>query len=163
MTLLDRYERYVISITLPYNRHLDSVADFKNELFLHLHKVLKHSEPNNFKHWLGRIAKNKIRDIAKKHKPEIREELPDSQNDFADDWNLEIDFDAVRQVVQQLRPDQRLYIELAFFEEYKSREIQESLGWSADKARKVRQNAMRNLRKKLGGIQSDFSDYLKSA
>ena len=161
--LLDRYDRYLISLSLPFLSFLDTVGDFKMDLFLLLQEKLQTSEPENFKHWLGTVARRKMYDQMRKKKPKILEELPERKMEIAEAWNLKLDFSLVLEAIENLKPDQRLYIELAFFLGYKQREIREELGWPEDKPRKVRQNAIRNLRKALGGNSSGFTDYLKTA
>ena len=159
--LLDRYNRYLIHLTLPFLHILGSVADYKTDLFLLLQHSLQTSEPKVFKHWLGRVARNRMYDQVKKRRPEIREELPERKEELENAWDFDLDFAEVLEAIEELKPDQRLYIEMAFFLGYKQREIREKLGWPEDKPRKVRQNAIRNLRKKLGGEGSAFATYLE--
>ncbi|MCB0835616.1 MAG: sigma-70 family RNA polymerase sigma factor, partial [Bacteroidetes bacterium] len=90
------------------------------------------------------------------------EELPDQALKLTKKWDFDIDFSYVQRLVEELKPDQRIYIEMAFFLGYKSREIKEKLQWSDDKPRKVRQNAIRNLKRVLGGEGSDFIHYLEN-
>ncbi|MEL6847211.1 MAG: sigma-70 family RNA polymerase sigma factor [Bacteroidota bacterium] len=158
--LLDRYDRYLISLTLPFLHIIDSVGDFKMDLFILLHRLLKTSKPKVFKYWLGTVAQRKVYDYIKKRRPEIMEVLPEEQASLSEKWDFDIDFEAVLAAVESLKPDQRLYIEMAFFLGYKRREIRDRLGWSGDMPRKVRQNAIRNLRKKLEGLDSDIIQYL---
>lgn len=157
--LLNRYDRYLISLTLPFLRYIDTVGDFKMDLYILLHKLLKTSKPKVFKHWLGAVARRKMYDRVKKCRPEIMEDLPERKLEVARNWNFHLDFSKVMEAIENLKPEQRLYIEMAFFLGYKQREIQAELNWPQDKPRKVRQNAIRNLRKALGG----FAQYLESA
>lgn len=157
--LLDRYERYLISLTLPFQQHIDSIEDVKSDLFLHLYQALQHSSPKVFRKWLGRIARNKLCDKARKHKPEIRKTLPDQVIPFDDSWESKFDFRLIQKVIDRLSTDQRTYLEMAFLQGYKQREITRLLKWPEDKARKVRQNAIRNLRKKIIQNRLDYSSY----
>ena len=160
--LLDRYDRMVISLALPFIKVIDSISDFKNDMYILLQKALLTSQPNVFKHWLGRITRNKLYDRVRKHRYELMEELPDQALKLTKKWDFDIDFSYVQRLVEELKPDQRIYIEMAFFLGYKSREIKEKLQWSDDKPRKVRQNAIRNLKRVLGGEGSDFIHYLEN-
>lgn len=161
--LLGRYERYLIALAIPFQRHIDSLADFNSDLFLHVYQALQQAKPRVFKHWLGRMARNKLCDIAKKHKPVIRAELPDQACSYAETWEIGIDVQLVWDMIQQLAPDQRFYLEMVYLQGYKQREITQLMGWPKDKARKVRQNAIRNLRKKMSHSQHEFVHYLKTA
>ena len=159
--LLDRYNRYLIHLTLPFSHVWDSLSDYKTELFLLLQRALKTSQPKVFKHWLGRVAKNRMYDQIRKRRPEIMEELPERKQELVEHWDFDLDFSKVLAAIEELKPEQRLYIEMAFFMGYKQREIREKMNWSEDKPRKVRQNAIRNLRKRLGGEGSAFATYLE--
>jgi RNA polymerase sigma factor (sigma-70 family) len=160
--LLNRYERMLISIALPFTKVIDSISDFKNDMFLILQRALLASQPNVFRHWLGRITRNKLYDRVRKRRYELREELPDQTLKLSKSWDYNIDFEYVHRLIEELKPDQRVYIEMAFFLGYKSREIREKLQWPEDKPRKVRQNAIRNLKRVLGAEGSDFIKYLET-
>ncbi|MEM6801127.1 MAG: sigma-70 family RNA polymerase sigma factor, partial [Bacteroidota bacterium] len=150
-------------LCLPFLPFIDTVGDFKIELFLLLQKKLQTSQPENFKHWLGSVARRKMYDMMRKRRPKIMDELPERKLEIAEIWNLSLDFSLVIEAIENLKADQRLYIEMAFFLGYKQREICKELAWSTDKSRKVRQNAIRNLRKALGKNSSGLVDYLKTA
>ena len=160
LILLDRYDRYLIFLALPFVHVLDSIGDYKTDLFLVLHKLLKTSKPKKFKHWLGTIARNKIYDRVRKKRPELMEELPEKKLEALRSWDFSLDFESVLLAIEKLKTDQRLYVEMAFFGGYKQREIREMFGWPREKPRVVRQNAIKNLRKLLAGKASDFLAYL---
>jgi RNA polymerase sigma factor (sigma-70 family) len=160
LVLLNRYERVLAALAKPFSRVLGGWGDIKNELFLLLCRRLTKAEPRAFPYWVRTVARNRIYDLLRKSRPEFWSELPELEFSPSEDWNLALDFEPVHQAIQQLKPEQRQYVELAFLKGYKPREIRQILGWPNDKPKKVRQNAMRNLKILLGQYGEEYQRYL---
>lgn len=158
--LLDRYDRYVVSIALPYLKDRDEVQDLKQDLFIKLWEKLQTHEPDSFRFWLGRVVRNHVYDkYLRKKRPETMEELPEQVEHFVSKHDLDIDFKLILSCLENLRPDQRLYVELAFLGGMKNAEIVEETGWSPNKTRGLYDRALKNLRQNLGGSFDEFSSY----
>lgn len=161
--LLDRYDRYVASIALPFLKNdREEVRDLKQDLFIKLYEKLQTHEPETFKSWLGRLVRNHVYDkYLRKKRPDILEELPEQVEHVINDLDLNLDIQQVVECVETLRPDQRLYVEMAFFGGMKNAEIAEQMGWSENKTRGLYDRALANLRNCLGDVFDEFSSYFQ--
>lgn len=163
VVLLDRYDRMLLALARPFLPFLISIEDFKQDLFLHLHRQLEQVKPRVFKHWLYRIARNRLQDMRKKKQAEVREVLPDQPIDFQEGWDLGLDSEHIHQAMTQLKPDQHLYLELVFFQDYKPRELMVLLDWPEQQTRLVYQNARRRMRKILQGYGEEYQAYFEQS
>lgn len=160
--LLDRYDRYVAAIALPFLRNdREEVRDLKQDLFIKLYEKLQDHEPETFKSWLGRLVRNHVYDkYLRKKRPDILEELPEQVEHVIHKLDLDIDIQQVMEAVESLRPDQRLYVEM-YLVGMKNAEIAEQMGWSANKTRGLYDRALINLRNALGDVFDEFSSYFQ--
>ena len=161
--LLDRYDRYIAAIALPFLKNdREEIRDLKQDLFIKLYEKLQKYEPETFKPWLGRLVRNHVYDkYVRKIRLEIMEELPEQVAHVIHELDLKLDVQQVLDCLETLRPDQRLYIELAFFGGMKNAEIAEQMDWPINKTRGLYDRALANLRKCLGDVSDEFSSYFQ--
>ena len=160
--LLDRYDRYVAFIAMPYMAQIRDIRDLKQDLYEKLWFKLQKHEPNCFQTWYGRLVRNHIYDkYYRKKREDIIEELPERAESTIKELDLSIDFQIVLDRIEDLKPDQRLYIELAFFGGMKNADICEHMGWSATKTRGLYDRSKKNLKKSLGDVFDELSGYFQ--
>ncbi len=158
--LLNRYDRYIIGIAWPILKHQEEVRDLKQDLYLKLNKkLLSHAPQGSFRVWLGRVVRNHCYDVLRKKMPETWEELPDREFEEEEERDLQLDFERIRSCVEKLNPQQRLYIELAFFKNMKNAEITEMMNWPKNRARSLYDNSLKKLRKCMGKLYDEYSGY----
>ena len=75
--------------------------------------------------------------------------------------DLDMDFQHVRDCIEDLSPDQRTYIELRFFGNMQNREISKEMNWAPGKTRSLRDRALPKLRKALGDKGKELLNYFK--
>ncbi len=161
--LLDRYDRYIAAIALPFLKNdREEIRDLKQDLFIKLYEKLQDHEPETFKSWLGRLVRNHVYDkYLRKKRPDILEELPEQVEHVIHELDLQLDVQQVMDSLETLRPDQRLYVEMAFFGGMKNAEIAEQMGWSPNKTRGLYDRALASLKKSLGDASDEFSSYFQ--
>lgn len=158
--LLNRYDRYIIGIAWPILKHKEEVRDLKQDLYVKLDKKLaSHAPKGSFRVWLGRVVRNHCYDLLRKKMPESWEELPEREFEESEQADLELDFSLIRDCVEELNPQQRLYVELAFFKGMKNSEITELMKWPKNRARALYDNSLKKLRKCLGGLYDEYKGY----
>ncbi|MEO0898868.1 MAG: sigma-70 family RNA polymerase sigma factor [Bacteroidota bacterium] len=158
--LLNRYDRYIFGIAWPILKHQEEVRDLKHDLYVKLDKKLvSHTPTGSFRVWLGRMVRNHCYDLLRKKMPESWEELPDREFDQTSQQDLELDFGLIKECIEQLNPQQRVYIELAFFKKMKNAEITELMGWPKNRARSLYDNSLKKLRKCMGPVYDEYSGY----
>ncbi|MEM6801527.1 MAG: sigma-70 family RNA polymerase sigma factor [Bacteroidota bacterium] len=166
--LLNKYDRYLASIIISMVKNMEELKDIKQEMFFKLKKELDKDQPkekqpdNYFKKWLGRVTKNYIYDkIIRPNHPIASEILPEKAEDTLSQLDLDIDFQFVRDAIENLSPDQRTYIELNFFGNMPNREISKLMNWAPGKTRSLRDRALPKLRKSLGDKGKELLNYFK--
>ncbi|MEM8891644.1 MAG: sigma-70 family RNA polymerase sigma factor [Bacteroidota bacterium] len=166
--LLNKYDRYLASIAISMVKNMEEVKDIKQEMFFKLKKELdkdqeKNKRPDNyFKKWLGRVTKNYIYDkYIRPNHPIATESLPEVVENTMAQLDLDMDFQHVRDCIEDLSPDQRTYIELRFFGNMQNREISKEMNWAPGKTRSLRDRALPKLRKALGDKGKELLNYFK--
>lgn len=166
--LLNKYDRYLASIAITMVKNMEEVKDIKQEMFFKLKKELdkdqeKNKRPDNyFKKWLGRVTKNYIYDkYIRPNHPIATESLPEVVENTMAQLDLDMDFQHVRDCIEDLSPDQRTYIELRFFGNMQNREISKEMNWAPGKTRSLRDRALPKLRKALGDKGKELLNYFK--
>lgn len=166
--LLNKYDRYLASIAISMVKNMEEVKDIKQEMFFKLKKELdkdqeKAKRPDNyFKKWLGRVTKNYIYDkYIRPNHPIATESLPEVVENTMAQLDLDMDFQHVRDCIEDLSPDQRAYIELRFFGNMQNREISKEMNWAPGKTRSLRDRALPKLRKALGDKGKELLNYFK--
>ncbi|MCI4666638.1 MAG: sigma-70 family RNA polymerase sigma factor [Bacteroidia bacterium] len=158
--LLNRYDRYIFGIAWPILKHQEEVRDLKQDLYLKLNKKLNtHAPTGTFRVWLGRVVRNHCYDLLRKKMPEAWEELPEREFDDIDDADMKMDFGTIRECVEQLNPQQRLYVEMAFFKGMKNAEITKTMNWPKNRARALYDNSLKKLRKCMGHLFDEYKGY----
>ncbi|MEL6132341.1 MAG: sigma-70 family RNA polymerase sigma factor [Bacteroidota bacterium] len=161
--LLNKYERYIVSIALPILKSPEDAKDLKQDLYIKLADSFTIKAPNQrFKSWLGTVVKNYCIDKYRKFKRMTGdEELPEPS---VEDWrtlNLNMDFQRVQACVEELNPEQQIYIELAFFKKMKNQAIAEYMNWTPNKTRGTRDRALKKLKQSLKGFEGELAHYFQ--
>lgn len=167
--LLNKYDRYIASIAIPMIKNMEEVKDIKQEMFFKLKKELdkvqeEHKRPDKyFKKWLGRVTKNFIYDkYIRPNHPIATETMPEIVEDTFTQLDLDMDFKHVQDCIEDLSPDQRIYIELRFFRNMQNREISKEMNWAPGKTRSLRDRALPKLRKSLGNRGKELMKYFQN-
>lgn len=148
---------------------MEEVKDIKQEMFFKLKKELdkvqeEHKRPDKyFKKWLGRVTKNFIYDkYIRPNHPIATETMPEIVEDTFTQLDLDMDFKHVQDCIEDLSPDQRIYIELRFFRNMQNREISKEMNWAPGKTRSLRDRALPKLRKSLGNRGKELMKYFQN-
>lgn len=154
--LYKRYAHLVYGCCLQYFRDREQARDAVVQIFEKLFDELLKREPDNFKGWLGFVARNfciselrKMKTRTERQEAFLREEDDHSTNDaYADEETLskETSLQRVEAAVRELSEEQRVCIELFFFKEKSYKEITEITGYPEKQVKSCIQNGKRNLK-----------------
>jgi len=167
--LLNRYEGHVLRIVkkhVPYNQ----IEETAQDVFVRAYKSLSNFKPSGtFKQWLASIAIRTCYDCLRKHYRNREHPMSslterqqrwlegamseqssrafqtaDTRQDIRDvlDWALE-----------QLSPEDRMVVELVYFEDRPVKEAAKLLGWSVANVKVRSFRSRKKLRKLLGGTR----------
>ena len=161
--LIEKYRQKIFAIVgkrIPYQYHNEVAQD----VFLNSFRSLSNFDLNKpFENWLARIAMRTCCDYWRAHakdknKASVTEEKYDawfenvqnakSLEDFEIKVNRKETLELLEIVLQKLKPEERLLVDMIYFEGNTLKEASEVLNW---KLSKVKVRAMR-ARKKMRGI-----------
>jgi len=117
--LYDRHHRLVYGIALRLMRHAAQAEDVTQAVFLNIWSAPHAFESGNFAAWIGRVTRNRCLDVLRADARHMSVEL---SRDYADDEAVEdaafaqIDTAAVRHALGVIAAEQRVPIELAYFD-----------------------------------------------
>ncbi len=169
--IVDRYKSHVASIVtgrVPF----DDVEEVCHNIFLRTFKSLSnYTVKTHFSHWLSRIAVRGCCDFwrAKKRRHEIPvSTLNDEQQDFIDvvgsesskerfEHSRELDDsrELLKECMKALSPEDRMLIELVYWEGWKLKDVAESFGWGVPKTKVRSMRAKQKLRKLIEKMIED--------
>jgi len=170
VSLVKRYERLVFNYCLRMTFNSSDAMDLMQEVFLATYRNLpSYRGQNQFKGWMMRIAANKTTDFLRArgrnplhHAGEVSEESyqspeihhPASQhNDPAEQYKTEKNNQKIKQLLDKLPDDQKLVVELKFFQHFTFDEIGHQTGTSINTV-KTRLYAALNKLKGYSEIQN---------
>jgi RNA polymerase sigma-70 factor (ECF subfamily) len=165
--LLHRYEDYVLRIVkkhVPYNQ----IEETAQEVFVRAYKSLPNFKPTGtFKQWLSSVAIRACYDCLRKHYRN-REHSMSSLSEAQQQWlegtmskqasqafqaaDSQQDIRGVLHwALEQLSPEDRMVVELVYFEDRPVKEAAKLLGWSVANVKVRSFRSRKKLRKLLGG------------
>ncbi len=134
--LIGRHHGPIYNFSLRMTGNRDDALDLTQEVFLATYKNLSsYSQTSPFGSWLFAIASRRAMDFFRRRKPEaglIDEDLLETDDVDNPHRNLaeKESNRTIQQLLRQLNPDQRLVVELKFFQEMTFDEISQHLGVS---------------------------------
>jgi len=144
--LLDKYKKYVFTIVA---RHVPEayIEDTVQDVFIRVYKALPgFNQQSSFKHWMTSIAVRTCYDLLRKKyrsKEIINSSLAGNDQDafekklfdqaktaYYRNHNLNETKEMLAWALARLTPENKMLIELIYFEGYSNKEAAELLGWS---------------------------------
>lgn len=171
LSLLSRYEKALYNYAVRMTGSPDDGKDLMQDIFVSVFKSLhNYTGAGSFKSWLFRIAHFKCMDFYRRSRPNV------SLDDFNCDQSQHISLNLVdkpcehtpessaqqhqshqqiHNMMQALPFNQRIIVELKFFNQFTFDEIAEQLGISANTAKSRLYSALSVLKGKLTKIQEN--------
>jgi len=155
--LVRRYSRPVTMTILGIVRDNEAAKDISQHVFLKaFEKLSGFMFASSFKTWLYRIAINAARDHLRRRKYDFTAELNDYVADPGRPPGVRLEEHStqllVRSAIEELPEKQRLTLQLRIYDEMDYKEIARVLGGTEGGARVNFFQAVKTLRKKIGGI-----------
>ncbi len=167
--LFKRYTKFVFLVSLKYLKNQEESMDIVMLVFEKLFVDLKRHEILNFKAWLHTVTRNhcllklrkdqttlKKRDNFKKDELSIME----NENDYhlTNEKIKEKQLTDLEKAVNELKPEQKICVDLFYIQEKTYTEVAEITGYSMNQVKSFIQNGKRNLKIKLteSGIIATF-------
>lgn len=152
LTLVKRYESRVYNYALRLSRNQDDAMELMQEVFLSVYRNLANFRgDSSFSTWLFRIAANRSTDMFRKQQrtPEgcdkDLETIIDDQSP-TDELEMAQQNYSIRKLMASLPEDQRIVIELKFFQHFSFDEIAQQTGISPNTAKSRLYAALKKLR-----------------
>ncbi|MCB1045456.1 MAG: sigma-70 family RNA polymerase sigma factor [Acidobacteria bacterium] len=154
--LVKRHERLVFNHALRMTGNHDDALDLMQEVFMGVYSNLhQFKQDGNFKSWLLKITSNRCIDFFRRRKPDhdADEEplatIASDQTTPEDAFFKSTQNQLVMHVLTQLNPDQRMVIELKFFQNLTFEEIATLTAISTNTIKSRFYAALRNLKSLL--------------
>jgi RNA polymerase sigma-70 factor (ECF subfamily) len=154
--LFERYTLLVFGVCMKYLKQVNDAQDATQQVFEKAFSEIQKYEVAYFKSWIYSIAKNHclMQLRGKGHQPILLESFPedmlertDSQASVIQNENwLEQQSAELNQALQELSNDQKICIELFYFQKLSYKEIEQKTGYSFQQVKSHIQNGKRNLR-----------------
>ncbi|MEA5459297.1 sigma-70 family RNA polymerase sigma factor [Arcicella sp. LKC2W] len=150
----------VFAIAMKYCKDEDDAKDTVMQIFEELIPKLKQHEVENFKAWLGMVARNFcLMALRKKNlvvaDGEIFADDDSSENHFMefstiehlnDDFDVEQNLTKLEDCLKTLNSEQKQAVELFFMQEKTYQEVSQLTGFEINKVKSYLQNGKRNLK-----------------
>ena len=154
--LFERYALLVFGVCMKYLKQVNDAQDATQQVFEKAFSEIQKYEVVYFKSWIYSIAKNHclMQLRGKGHQPVLLESFPedifertDSQRSVIQNENwLEQQSAELNQALQEISHDQKICIELFYFQKLSYKEIEQKTGYSFQQVKSHIQNGKRNLR-----------------
>lgn len=154
--LFERYALLVFGVCMKYLKQVNDAQDATQQVFEKAFSEIQKYEVVYFKSWIYSIAKNHclMQLRGKGHQPVLFESFPedmlertDSQTSLIQNENwLEQQSAELNQALQEISHDQKICIELFYFQKLSYKEIEQKTGYSFQQVKSHIQNGKRNLR-----------------
>jgi RNA polymerase sigma factor (sigma-70 family) len=150
----------VFAIAMKYFKDEEEAKDTVMALFEELISKLRTHEVENFKAWLGMVARNYcLMALRKKNLVMVDGEIlnnEENSNDnfmefssvehLTDDWDLEQNLTNLEHCLETLNQEQKQSVELFFMQEKTYQEVSQLTGFEVNKVKSYLQNGKRNLK-----------------
>jgi RNA polymerase sigma factor (sigma-70 family) len=154
--LFERYTLLVFGVCMKYLKQVNDAQDASQQVFEKAFSEIQKYEVVYFKSWIYSIAKNHclMQLRGKGHQPVLFESFPedmlertDSQSSILQNENwLEQQSAELMMALQELSNDQKICIELFYFQKLSYKEIEQKTGYTFQQVKSHIQNGKRNLR-----------------
>lgn len=157
--LFERYSHLVFGLCMKYLKNTQDAEDAVMGIFEKLMTDLHKHEVRDFKNWLYMVSKNHCLMILRKNKTdekatdnimhEIKQEFMENLfgvHHLNNEEGIEDKLISLYDAVNALREEQRICIELMYFEKYSYREIADITGYELKEVKSYIQNGKRNLK-----------------
>jgi RNA polymerase sigma-70 factor, ECF subfamily len=153
--LYDRYARVVYAVALRVLQEAMAAEDVLQDVFLQLWRNPDAFDASrgSLAAWLAVIARHRAIDRLRKRRPEIDIEdcVIAGGPDLRDETERVLVVEKVRVVLEEMNPDQRKLLELAFFQGLTHSEIAEKTGAPLGTVKTRIRSGLQHLRAKLSG------------
>lgn len=150
--LYNRYATLVYGVCLKYLSSRDDSLDAVTDIFTFIgDKILSH-EITNFKSWLYSVAKNHcLMKLRKDKRTEhaLSDYFDDPESAHFDNSDEEITTELIEMAITQLSPEQKMCVELFYYEKKSYSEIIEITGFDYKSVKSYLQNGKIKLKKIL--------------
>ena len=154
--LFERYTLLVFGVCVKYLKQVNDAQDATQQVFEKAFSEIQKYEVAYFKSWIYSIAKNHclMQLRGKGHQPILLESFPEDMLERTDsqvtaiqneNW-LEQQSAELIMALQELSNDQKICIELFYFQKLSYKEIEQKTGYSFQQVKSHIQNGKRNLR-----------------
>jgi RNA polymerase sigma-70 factor (ECF subfamily) len=154
--LFERYALLVFGVCMKYLKQVNDAQDATQQVFEKAFSEIQKYDVVYFKSWIYSIAKNHclMQLRGKGHQTVLFESFPEDMLERTDsqvstiqneNW-LEQQSAELNQALQELSNDQKICIELFYFQKLSYKEIEQKTGYSFQQVKSHIQNGKRNLR-----------------
>jgi RNA polymerase sigma-70 factor (ECF subfamily) len=154
--LFERYTLLVFGVCMKYLKQVNDAQDATQQVFEKAFSEIQKYDVVYFKSWIYSIAKNHclMQLRGKGHQTVLFESFPEDMLERTDsqvstiqneNW-LEQQSAELNQALQELSNDQKICIELFYFQKLSYKEIEQKTGYTFQQVKSHIQNGKRNLR-----------------
>lgn len=157
--LFERYSHLVFGLCMKYLRNTQDAEDAVMGIFEKMMTDLQKHEVRDFKNWLYRVSKNHCLMTLRKNKTgdratdqliyEKKQEFMENlfgEHHNSEDADVEGILISLHDAINSLREEQKICIELMYFDKRSYQEIAEITGYELKKVKSYIQNGKRNLK-----------------
>jgi RNA polymerase sigma-70 factor (ECF subfamily) len=154
--LFERYALLVFGVCMKYLKQVNDAQDATQQVFEKAFSEIQKYDVVYFKSWIYSIAKNHclMQLRGKGHQPVLFESFPEDMLERTDsqvssiqneNW-LEQQSAELIMALQELSSEQKICIELFYFQKFSYKEIEQKTGYTFQQVKSHIQNGKRNLR-----------------
>lgn len=154
--LCQRYAHLIYGLALSYFKNEEDSKDATMDIIERLFTLLLQNDIERFKPWLFTVSKNHCLGILRRNSRALNkregymrivvDNMENGELLHHDPEELELNFQLLEYAMGDLKPEQRLCLELFYLEEKSYKEISELTGYDLKKVKSYIQNGKRNLR-----------------
>ncbi len=150
------YYKKIFNFFLRNLNHMETAEDLTSNSFINALKYIKtkKSEIRNFNGWIYKIATNELFSYLKNKRRKdsliVENNKPDFMDAFKDEKNDNYDFSdylVIREAMNRLKQEERLIVEMHFFEKLKYEEMSVILNMKETSIRSIVHRTIKKMRK----------------
>lgn len=147
--MVDKYSEMLYNVCCRYVLDRDFAKDCLQETWIQIFWNLdKYKEEGKWEGWIRRVAVNKCKEVMRKQKKWISDELEDEYTDKQENCEtMIIQAESVSEFMVLLSPRQRLVVNMYLVEEFSHKEIADYLEITESSSRSLLARALKVLRK----------------
>lgn len=160
--LFERYTHLVLGLCMKYLKNKQDAEDAVMGIFEMLMNDLHKHEVRDFKNWLYRVSRNHCLMILRKNKVGVKAEtyiMHETKQEFMENLfgehhsnthsPVEGNLISLHNALKALREEQKICIEMMYFDKRSYQEISDITGYDLKKVKSYIQNGKRNLKNML--------------